>query len=68
MPSNSTLCCNTEHMNVIQYVNGDIEDNACAHAMQASETINDGDMEHFMPIYTHLESLCTSKIEYGHIL
>jgi hypothetical protein len=55
-------------MNVIQYVNGDIEDNACAHAMQASETINDGDMEHFMPIYTHLESLCTSKIEYGHIL
>jgi hypothetical protein len=31
-------------MNVIQYVNGDIEDNACTHAMQASETINDGNM------------------------
>jgi hypothetical protein len=44
MPSNSTLHCNTEHMDVIQYVNGDIEDNACTHAMQVNETINEDNM------------------------
>jgi hypothetical protein len=31
-------------MNVIQYANGDIEDNICTNAMQANETINEGNM------------------------
>jgi hypothetical protein len=44
MPSNFTLRCNIEHINVIQYVDGDIEDNACTKAMQANETINEGNM------------------------